>query len=87
MDNQPFPGLLNRQKKNINYFPDSCDNCCLLITMANCLVLDRARQNVGPELEPKFLTHMYGFREILFLNSNIFFKPEGDKKACKQSQV
>ena len=29
---------------------------CLLITFANCLDSDKARQNVGPDLDPNCLT-------------------------------
>ena len=32
------------------------DSCCLLITFANSLDPDQARQNVGPDLDPNCLT-------------------------------
>ena len=32
------------------------DSCCLLITFANSLEQDQARQNVGPDLNPNCLT-------------------------------
>ena len=32
------------------------DFCCLLITFANGLDPDQARQNVGPDLDPNCLT-------------------------------
>ena len=32
------------------------DFCCLLITFANSLDPDQARQNVGPDLDPNCLT-------------------------------
>ena len=37
-------------------FPTSGDFCCLLITFANSLDPDQARQNVGPDLDPNSLT-------------------------------
>ena len=39
-----------------NSFPTSGDFCCLLITFANNLDPDQARQNVGPDLDPNCLT-------------------------------
>ena len=36
--------------------PASGEFCCLLITFANSLDPDQARQNVGPDLEPSCLT-------------------------------
>ena len=37
------------------YFPLGA-TCCLLITFANSLDPDQARQNVGPDLDPHCLT-------------------------------
>ena len=34
------------------YLPTRVDFCCLVITFANSLDLDQARQNVGPDLDP-----------------------------------
>ena len=39
----------------VNAFLDS-DSCRLLITFANSLDPDKARQNVGPDLDPNSLT-------------------------------
>ena len=36
--------------------PTGGDFCCLLITFANSLDQDQARQNVGPDLDPNCLT-------------------------------
>ena len=35
-----------------NSFPVICEFCHLLITFANSLDSDQARQNVGPDLDP-----------------------------------
>ena len=40
----------------LNSFPASGDFCRLLITFANSLDPDQARQNVGPDLDPNCLT-------------------------------
>ena len=40
----------------LNSFPASDDFCHLLITFANNLDPDQARQNVGPDLDPNCLT-------------------------------
>ena len=51
---------------HINSFPASGDFCRLLITFANSLDPDQARQNVGPELDPKqFGTLMLFMEEFL----------------------
>ena len=39
-----------------NSLPTRGDFCCLLITFANSLDLDQARQIVGPDLYPNCLT-------------------------------
>ena len=39
-----------------NSLPTRGDFCCLLITFANSLDPDQARQNVGPDLDPNCLT-------------------------------
>ena len=38
-----------------NSLPARGDSCCLLITFANSLDPDQARQNVGPDLDPNCL--------------------------------
>ena len=40
------------------FFSTSGNFCCPLITFANSLDPDQARQNVGPDLDPNFLTLM-----------------------------
>ena len=42
--------------KHFNSFPAGSDFCRLLITLANSLDPDQARQNVGPDLDPNCLT-------------------------------
>ena len=39
-----------------NSLPARGDICCLLITFANSLDPDQARQNLGPDLDPNCLT-------------------------------
>ena len=39
-----------------NLLPARVNFCCLLITFANSLDPDQARQNVGPDLDPSCLT-------------------------------
>ena len=39
-----------------NFLPARGDICCLLLTFANSLDQDQARQNVGPDLDPNCLT-------------------------------
>ena len=41
----------------LNAFPATGDFCRLLITFANSLDPDQARQNVGSDLDPNCLTH------------------------------
>ena len=50
--------MFNRQDylSSINTFLASGDFCRLLITFANSLDPDQARQNVGPDLDPNCLT-------------------------------
>ena len=62
-------GLQNSYKYHINYIYSTINNncfvlnslptrgefCCLLITFANSLDPDQARQNVGPDLDPNCL--------------------------------
>ena len=54
----------------LNSFPARGDFCRLLITFANSLDPDQARQNVGPDLDPNFL-HMMVFMKDLFEKVNL----------------
>ena len=49
-------GILSSQKNEINSFPARFKFCRLLITFANSLDPDQARQNVGPDLDPNCFT-------------------------------
>ena len=40
----------------LNSSPAGCEFCRLLITFANILDLDQAKQKVGPDLDPHCLT-------------------------------
>ena len=40
----------------LHSLPASSKFCCLLITFANSLDPDQARENVGPDLDPSCLT-------------------------------
>ena len=54
----------------INSLLTSGDFSCLLITSANSLEPDQARQNVGPDLDPNCLTpsvNSYFFLVVLML--------------------
>ena len=48
--------LVTRSCFVFNSLPARVYFCCLLITFANSLDPDRARQNVGPDLDPICLT-------------------------------
>ena len=48
--------VVSRSCSVFNSLPASGDFCHLLITFANSLGLDQARQNVGPVLDPNYLT-------------------------------
>ena len=65
-----------------NSFLDSDEFCGLLITFANSLDPDQARQNIGPDLDPNCLTPRWylwkDFWENLILN-----KSADDKKIVK----
>ena len=50
--------ILERDEDSVNTSPASGDFCRLLITFANSLDPDQARQNVGPDLDPYCLTFM-----------------------------
>ena len=47
-----------------NSLPTSGDFCCLLITFANNLDPDQARQNVGPGLDPKLFDTQMVLKKI-----------------------
>ena len=49
-------GISGFSRTRVYSFPASGDFCHLLITFANSLDPDQARQNVGPDLVPKCLT-------------------------------
>ena len=67
-----------------NSFPAGGGFCHLLITFANSLDPDKARQNVGPDLDPNCLTLWWYSRKIFFEKINLKKKrPTDDKKACK----
>ena len=66
----------------INSFPASSDLCRLLITFANSLDPDQARQNVRPDLDPNCLTLMVFLKE--FFEKVILKKnPQPTKKHVK----
>ena len=48
--------VISRKCSVFNSLPASSDFCHLLITFANSLYPDLARQNVGPDLDPNCLT-------------------------------
>ena len=50
----------------LNSFPTSSNFCRLLITFANSLDPDQARQNVGPDLDPNYLTLWWYSWKICF---------------------
>ena len=62
--------------KPVNSFPASGDFCYLLITFANSLDPDQARQNVGPDLDPNCLT-------LWWYSVKIFLKKDNLKKTQK----
>ena len=59
--------ISSRSEKDIlfNSFPTSRDFCRLLITFANSLDPDQARQNVGPDLD-QTVRHNDGIQKRLF---------------------
>ena len=59
--------------------------CRLLMTFANSLDSDQARQNVGPELDPNCLTLMVFLKEF-FRYVDFEKKSADDKKSVKISQ-
>ena len=75
----------------ITSFPASGDFCRLLITRANSLDPDQARQNVGPDLDPNCLTlwwysWKFFLKKIKLKKKNNKKKYTDDKKACKITQ-
>ena len=51
-----------------NSFPASGNFCCLLITFANSLDPDQAQKNIGPDLDPKYLTLMEFLKDFFLKN-------------------
>ena len=68
----------------LNSFPTSGYFCHLLITFANSLDPDQARQNVGPDLDPNCLTLWWYSWKICFVNVTLKKKSTDDKKAGKK---
>ena len=57
MDRQTkYTEAASHTASSFNSFPASGDFCRLLITFANSLDPDQARQNVGPDRDPNCLT-------------------------------
>ena len=71
--------------QSVNSFPASGDFCCLLITFANSLDPDQARQKVGHNRNPKCLTLMV-FLKDFFEKVNFKNNPQTPKKAGKITQ-
>ena len=73
----------------LNSFPTSGDFYCRLITFANSLDPDQAQQNVGPDLDPDYLTldviPKRFFWKVNFQKKKKKKKSKSteDKKACK----
>ena len=63
--------------KTFNSFPISGHFCCLLITFANSLDPDQAQQNVGPDLDPSYLTQMVFLKDFL---EKVYFKKNPQTK-------
>ena len=69
-------------KLSINVFHSTVNSACfchLLITFANSLEPDQARQNVWPDLDPNFLTLKDCLEKKIILNTD-------DKKSLKITQ-
>ena len=54
----------------------------MLMTFANSLDPDQAKQNIVPGLDPNCLT-LSGFSEIFFENIKFLRKKSTDEKTCK----
>ena len=66
----------------LNSFPTSGNFCHLLITFANSLDPDKARQNIGPDLDSNCLTFWwYSWKN--FWKNLLKKKSTDDKKACR----
>ena len=62
--------ILERDEDSVNTSPASGDLCLLLITFANSLDPDQARQNVGPVLDSYCLTLMAFLKRKQFKKGN-----------------
>ena len=71
---------------DFNSFPASVNFCRLLITLANSLEPDRARQNVGPDLDPNCLTLME-FLKDFFEKGDLKKNPQTTKKKTKKKNM
>ena len=74
-----------------NSFPARGDLFGLLITFANSLDPDQARQNVGPDLDPNCLTLMVFLKDCFLKKKKLKKKKkkkkkQTTKKACKITQ-
>ena len=63
--------VVSRSCSVFNSLPASADFCHLLITFANSLDLDQARQNVGPDLDPNCLTPWWYWKNPAFKELNM----------------
>ena len=74
----------------LNSFPACGDFCRLLITFANSLDSDQARQNFGPDLDPNcsntLMVFLKDFFEKVILKKKKKKNPQTTKKACKITQ-
>ena len=70
-------------KRRVNSFPASGNFCHLLITFANSLDQDQARQNVGPDLGPNCLTLWWYSWKNFFERVNFKENPQTTKKHAK----
>ena len=58
---------LKRAQDALNYYLSSSYFCRLLITFANSLNPDQDRQEVGPDLDPNWLTLLIVFCNLFFV--------------------
>ena len=78
--------VASRSCSVFNSLPTSGDLCHLLITFANSLEPDQARQNVGPALEPNCLTVLIKKSSIQRVKyGTIIIKCEGIIKAILEN--
>ena len=69
-----------------NSFTSGDDFCCLLVTFANSLDLDQARQKVKPDLDPNCLT-LWWYSWKIFLKKVILKKKLTDVKKKKHAKL